>query len=236
MGAGTSHAEILVTSTAATIAQGSSGDTTYSISGVTTPLVATYNAEVAFDAASLDIDCTATNCGCVLDPRLTDQTLQVTRPTTGSLIFFVGDTTNPIGTFGDGAMFKCTFKALPAAAPNTYSFDSTFLEVGDALGNVLAANAEYGDITVILPPPTPTITPTSAATNTATAVPTNTATQVPTHTNTVPPSATRTVTSTPNNSASSDDGCNMNPNAGAMSLWLLLPLAALPLARQRRGR
>jgi hypothetical protein len=25
----------------------------------------------------------------------------------------------------------------------------------------------------------------------------------------------------------------MNPNAGSMSLWLLLPLAILPLARQR---
>lgn len=237
MGAGTSHAQILISSTEAQIEQGGSAPVTFSMTG-STGNVATYNAEVEIDAANVDISCDNTGActGCTLDSRLTSQILQVTRPRPDALIFFVGDTAPPVATFGDGPLFVCNFNAPSTATPGTYAFDSTFLEVGDASGNVLPANDDYGDLTVIVPPPTATPTQTSAATNTATVPPTNTATPIPTVTNTSAPTNTRTVTPTAA-AFGADDGCNMNPSAGSMSLWLLLPLAVLPLARQRnRGR
>jgi hypothetical protein len=235
--AGTSQAQILVSSSPAEIEQGGSAGVTFSISG-TSNNVATYNAEVEIDAANVDIVCgvDGTCTGCTIDPRLTVQILQVTRPRPDALIFFVGDTAPPVGTFGDGPLFTCTFAAPATATPGVYAFSSEFLEVGDASGNVLPANDDYGDLTVIVPPPTPTNTATAAVTATNTPLPTNTATLVPTRTNTSAPTSTRTITPTANISGA-DDGCSMNPNAGSMSLWLLLPLVALPLARQRnRGR
>jgi len=223
------RAQITVGSPETEIEIGGSAGVTFSIAG-TSNNAATVSDEIQFNAENLDIDCPGGICvgtSCALDSRLSaTHILQATRPGGGdSIIFGVVDTTPPVATLTDGALFTCTFSAKAGAAEGSYALTSEFLEVADSVGDPLDSDPEYGALVVVAPPPTNTATPTLAVTNTP--PPTNT----PTRTHTPVPTNTRTVT--PTFPPGGDDGCNMNPNAGSFPAWLLLPLVALPLLRAR---
>jgi len=204
--AANAKAAITVTSSSATVAPGEDATIVYSISG-TSDNVATYNAEVSYDSANLEF------VSCDVDARLANQIGQFTEPSPGTVILFVGDTSPPVDSFGDGTMATCTFRA--GQTEGQFPLETTFLEVGDALASVLDASAVDGQVNVVIPPPTNTPTETPIPTNTP--IPTDT--PIP------------TITSTPG--AENDSGCQINASGGGSAWLLLLPAMALFLVRRR---
>ena len=214
-------AGIVVASDTQATTPGGTAAITYRIVGTgAASRVATYNAQISFDASSLDIDssclggtnngdaCTKSadcagnglcSANCTKDLRLTNQAGQFNRSGIDTLIVFVGDTSFPIAPFGDGNLFICTFAVKAGAAPGTYPLTTTFLEVADTNGDDLTAASSDGGIVVsgTFSTRTPTVTPTMTASHTPTRTVTRTSTATATRTSTSTPTTTPTPTATP---------------------------------------
>jgi hypothetical protein len=163
------QAQITVTSSSAQVAPGQEAVITYSIAG-TMPGddVATYTGEISFDVTNVGMSsacaggpndgtmCTqASECpdglclaNCTQAPALTEQVTQVSRPLPNQLILFVGDTSFPVASVGDGNLFQCTFNVPDTAAEGSYELTSSFLEVADTDGVPLEATIDDGSIVV----------------------------------------------------------------------------------------
>jgi len=240
--ANTSSAQTILASSEVTVAPNEDATVAFSISGSTGKSVASVSWDFTFDSSKVSI---ATQCGdasactsnadclpaslclastsCVKDARLTDHNLQMARQAAGTLSVLLSDTTIPVGTFGDGSLFTCTFTA--GAAEGTFPFSTEFFEIGDNNAMVVEpSDTQDGSISVEIPPPTRT--------------PTVTATPTITRTPTVTPTRTFTPTTTPTSSGGGeDDGCQINANGGSGSGWMLLiPAAALLLIRRRKNQ
>ena len=126
--------------------------------------VATAQLDLLFDPSVLTVGDPAT--ACVKDPRLTEEVLSTSLPTTPPapaglqrLRIFIGDLTAPIATFADGRIVTCTFQIASGAAAAQAIAAGDRLNVGDAVGDVFGSQAVSGGVSILLPTPTPVTTP-----------------------------------------------------------------------------
>ncbi|MFQ5667064.1 MAG: hypothetical protein ACE5I7_11605 [Candidatus Binatia bacterium] len=158
---------------------------------------------------------------CEKDPRLAVQILSATLPVTVRppdpapmrrlRLAVLPPTQVPIPTFDDGVVATCTFQVPDTAelGPQTLTSDDARLNAGDALGQLLPAEAVLEPGSVVAPPtPTPTGptgTPTPVVTETETPAATP-ATETPTDTPVVTVSPSNTPTNTPMNTPTVKEG------------------------------
>jgi hypothetical protein len=165
--AGGAQAQVVVAAPDVHAGPGQTVAVPFAISG-TENATATYTAEIEYDPGQVEADllcaggpnhgrtCTgAANCpngvcapNCTRDNRLLAQTLQATRPEPGLLILFIGDLTFPVATFGDGPLLRCNFRVADAAMSGSHLLDTTFLEIGDATGDVIPASVDDAAVVV----------------------------------------------------------------------------------------
>lgn len=142
---------------------GNTVDVTIGLSG-SMDEVATVQLDVLFDAASLRLSDPA--AACRKDPRLGDQVLIAALPNEPEapagmdrLRLFVGSTSAPIGTFGDGAVISCTFELADGSEGGVSTLRPDRLNVGDDRGNTFRVIASDGTLEIPIPEPTPIPTP-----------------------------------------------------------------------------
>ena len=126
--------------------------------------VATVQLDVLFDPSQLSL--TDPAAACRKDPRLAGQVLIAALPNLPEapagmerLRLFVGSTSAPIRTFGDGPVISCNFGVTGSPEGGQSTLQPDRLNVGDERGNTFRVVASDGTVEIPIPEPTPIPTP-----------------------------------------------------------------------------